>query len=185
MNDSRSGGFTLVEMLVSVALFAIVMLMVSAAYLVIIAANRQAQAVASASDNLAFALENMTREIRTGQDYSCGDSTGKNCPSSPRTSFYFIDSRHYYVSYGLSGSTLSECVSQSDFCVPATPLTDASVTVTALNFYLQGNRPWNNGRGDTLQPQVVILLSGTVSAGAGKTVPFNIETGATMRGTDL
>ncbi|HVW82495.1 MAG TPA: prepilin-type N-terminal cleavage/methylation domain-containing protein [Candidatus Paceibacterota bacterium] len=188
MTKPSAAGFTLIEMLVSLALFALVMLMVSSAYLIIIAANRQAQAVASATNNLAFALETMTREIRTGGGYNCGSSTGGDCPS-PKPSFYFTDAGDNYVSYGLvstgSGTHgLAECVSQSDFCAPATLLTDSSVNITALQFSVQGTRTYS-GSGDIIQPQVLMTLSGTVSAGAQKTVPFTVETGATMRGTDL
>jgi prepilin-type N-terminal cleavage/methylation domain-containing protein len=185
MNGAPARGFTLVEMLVSIALFAIVMLMVSSAYLIIIAANRQAQALAAATDNLSFALESMTREIRTGTDYNCGTSSGGNCMPNPRSAFYFTDSSGAFTSYGLSGGQIFECSSYDSYCAPSTPITDSAVTITALNFYVQGTKPYNGGNGDTLQPQVLITIAGTAPVSSGKTAPFYIETGATMRGTDL
>ena len=59
-------------------------------------------------------------------------------------------------------------------------LTDPAVNVTSLEFYVSGTTP-----GDAYQPHVTITISGTVSSGQGKTEPFSVETGATMRGIDL
>jgi len=59
-------------------------------------------------------------------------------------------------------------------------LTDPSVTVSSLLFYASGTTS-----GDNNQPYVTIVVSGTVSYGPNKTQPFTVETGATMRGTDL
>ncbi|MEK7114077.1 MAG: hypothetical protein AAB850_00815, partial [Patescibacteria group bacterium] len=60
-------------------------------------------------------------------------------------------------------------------------LTDPSVAVSSLMFYAFGTgKP-----PDYQQSRVTIIVSGTVSSGPGKTQPFTVETGATMRGSDL
>ena len=64
-------GFTLVEMIVSVALFGIVMLVAVGALLSVVAANRQSQAIKTVINNLNFALESMSRNILTGSNYRC------------------------------------------------------------------------------------------------------------------
>ena len=175
MSTSRTG-FTLVEMLVSVGLFAVVMLMASSAYLVIVAGNRQAQAVGSASDNLSFALETMTRSIRTGTTYSCG--AGGDCYPVAGSSFSFTDSSGKAVTYGLSGGAIVETINGTSYA-----LTDASVAVSRLSFYVQGTA--NPSGNDYREPQVLISISGSVSSGPGKTFPFTIESGATMRTLDI
>ena len=63
-------GYTLVELIVAVGLFALVMLLAAGAYLMMIGVNRQAQGIATGIDNLSFALETMTRSIRTGTNYN-------------------------------------------------------------------------------------------------------------------
>jgi len=64
-------GFTLIEMIVSVAIFSIVATITVGALLVLIATNQQLQTEQSIMTNLSFALDSMTREIRTGTNYYC------------------------------------------------------------------------------------------------------------------
>ncbi|MFA6006820.1 MAG: type II secretion system protein [Candidatus Paceibacterota bacterium] len=68
-------GFTLVEVLVSSAIITVVMLVAIGAIITIQDASRKAQAVRAIIDNLHGAVENMSRKIRTGNTYYCGDAT--------------------------------------------------------------------------------------------------------------
>ncbi len=167
---NRRQGYTLIELIIAVGLFALIMLLASGAYLLMINLNRQAQATATGINNLSFALESMTRDIRTGAGYDCGGQS--SCQVS---SFSFKNENGAAVTYNLSGSALQKTLG-------ATPsiLTDPSVTVSSLTFYVNGAI-----KGDAQQPRVTIIVSGTVSSGPGKIQPFTVETGATMRGTDL
>lgn len=72
-SKNRQKGFTLIEMIVSLGVFAVVVVVAVGALLSIISTNRQLQAEQSVMTNLAFALDSMTREIRTGYAYFCGD----------------------------------------------------------------------------------------------------------------
>ena len=81
-------GFTLVEMIVAIALFAVVMLVAVGALLSLTGAHRKAQALQTVMNNLNISLDGMVRNIRMGTEYNCvgGTSTGlntANCPSSP------------------------------------------------------------------------------------------------------
>lgn len=73
-------GFTLIEMIVSLALFSVVVTISVGALLVLIASNEQLQSEQAVLTNLSFALDSMTREIRTGTKYYCvneaSDSSG-------------------------------------------------------------------------------------------------------------
>jgi prepilin-type N-terminal cleavage/methylation domain-containing protein len=72
MNRSLSqSGFTLIEMIVSLALFSVVVTISVGALLVLIASNQRFQNEQSVMTNLSFALDSMTREIRTGTNYYC------------------------------------------------------------------------------------------------------------------
>lgn len=84
-------GFTLVEMIVALGIFAVVALVAVGALTKIIDANRKSQTLKSAINNISFALESMSREIRLGTNYDCEVSssgwtsvslTKKNCPVS-------------------------------------------------------------------------------------------------------
>ena len=170
---SASRGYTLVELIVAVGLFALIMTLAAGAYLVMISVSRQTQAISIGIDNLAFALETMTRTIRTGTGYSCSAAPGEavDCTNGG-SNFSVMSPGGAPTTYRLSGDALIQ---------NGTALTDPSVTVTSLTFYAYGTaKP-----PDTRQPMVVIVMSGTVSSGPGKTTPFTVETAATMRGTDI
>ena len=76
-------GFSLVEIVVSLAVFSIVMLVATGALLSIVEANKKAQSQQIAMNNLNFAVENMTRAIRVGTNYHCGFS-GFSIPPTPQ-----------------------------------------------------------------------------------------------------
>jgi len=173
-NHPQQSGYTLVELIVAVGLFAFVMTLSSGAYLMMIGLNRQAQGIATGIDDLSFALETMTRDIRTGSAYSCGgigDCDGMS-------SFSFVNRHGVSVTYSLSDASLVKMSNSVN-----STLTDPSVTISSLMFYAAGTRP--APLGDYQQSHVVIIVSGTVSTGAGKEEPFTVETSATMRGTDI
>jgi len=68
---TKQSGFTLIEIIVSLALFSVVITIAVGALLILIASNRQLQNEQSVLSNLSFALDSMTREIRTGSNYYC------------------------------------------------------------------------------------------------------------------
>lgn len=160
-------GYTLIELIVAVGLFALVMMLVSGAYITVIGLTEQAQGMATGIDNLSFALETMTLTIRTGTNYSCNG--GGDC--SGGAAFSVKNSSGTTISYALSNGTITQ---------NSVAITDPSVNVTSLAFYVSGTT-----KGDAYQPHVTIVIAGTVSYGPGKTGPFSVETGATMRGIDL
>lgn len=175
MNTPRiQRGYTLIELVVSVGLFALVMTLAAGAYLLMIDLNRQTQGIATGIDSLSFALETMTRGIRTGTEYNCG-AFGGDCPSGS-SRFSFEDSSGRNVIFDKQGTAIIKDDS--------IPLTDASLTITALTFYVTGTG--SIAEGDYLQPYVTIVVSGTVSSGPRRSPqPFTIQTSATMRGIDL
>ena len=178
MKQSAQRGFTLLEMIVAVGLFSIVMVIVTGAYLSLVALDRQARATSSTVSNLSFALDSMTRALRTGRAYNCGspiDDAG-NCPAGGNSMSY-TDSSGQTVTYLLkSDGTIGQCTTTPCLQATATSLTDPSITVQSLTFYIRGG-----GVGDNLQPQVTIVMKGTMPTGTGTTATFDIQTSATQR----
>lgn len=64
-------GFSLVELIVAMAVFTIVITITIGALLMLVGTNQQLQGQQSMMTNLSFALDSMTREIRTGTNYYC------------------------------------------------------------------------------------------------------------------
>ena len=94
-------GFTLVEMIVSLAVFSIVLTVSVGALLVLVATNQQLQAEQSVMTNLSFALDSMTREIRTGSGYYCESHPNTNGPGAIFSSGSDLDD--------LLGDSVNDC----------------------------------------------------------------------------
>ena len=181
MRQNAKNGFTLVEILVAVGLFAVVMTIVTGAYLTLIAASRQSQTIATGVDNASFALEKMTRSILSGSEYSCGSDLGDgNCYGGDYgTSFTFKDVNNRKVTYRIDNGVIQEII---DDGTPVDLTDPTEVDVTALSFQLSGSAPTPT---DYVQPVVTIHVSGTVSAGKGVTKDFYLGSFFVMRSIDI
>ena len=116
-------GFTLIELMVAVALFVIVVGIASAVFVQSLRAQRQVVALMAANDNASLTLEQVIREIRTGQSFSTSGSH-----------LDFDNVRGEAVSYQLNNGAVER---------NGQALTASSVKVHYLNFLLQGEVPGN------------------------------------------
>ena len=73
-HQSKSVGFTLVEMIVALGFFTVIMLVVISVLASVSGANEKARTMRIVIDNLNFAVENMARTLRVGSQYHCGSS---------------------------------------------------------------------------------------------------------------
>lgn len=202
-SNIRGRGFTLIEILVSVALFSVVMVVALGALLALSSATRRAEAINTAVNNLASALDTMTRNIRTGTEYYCGSggagNNTNNCTLAPQFTFLSADGANA-VTYCLSdngstcdysGSTAAaltcatgkscsilRCITaKGSVCAgPYLPLTTPEINVSFLGFTVTGA-----ARGDQTQPRVTILMSGSIPVTATQTSTFNLQTTVTQR----
>lgn len=175
MNPAR--GYTLIELMVALGIFAIIMLLASGAYLMMISVTRKAQGISTGVDNLSFALEVMTRNMRTGTNYNC--DLINDCPSGGGTLSFDanVNGATVPITYSLVGNSIQEIKGTE-----TRTLTDASVNVSLLKFYVVGTQKTPT---DYQQPHVLMVVSGTVTSSALSTEPFYVQTGSTMRGTDI
>ncbi len=180
----RSRGFTLVEMIVAVGLFAVVMLVSISALLALIDANRKAQALQSVMNNLNIAVDGMVRSIREGSNYRCGGQNPGNpdCPETPGTVLYFHPSCPASCSdwiYSFHDGRLWR--STNGLTSGELPLTAPEVTIDSVSMYVIGAT-----RSDNIQPKVVVIIKG--SAGAAKNnvrTTFHIQSTAVQRVLDI
>lgn len=181
-------GYTLIEMIVSVGIFSLVMLVVSGAYVSLIGLDRQSRATNELVTNLSFALESMSRSIRTGSNYVCspGDSNGNSTDGSCHQITFTDNNLGQQVTYRRNSTgTIGECIG-----VAAASCTDANAIVltnsrvqiggNGLTFYVRGV-----GASDQIQPQVTFTITGTMPNGnSGGTAQFSIQSSATQRRTE-
>lgn len=169
-------GYTLIELIVSVALFSIVMLIATAAFLKVIQLDRQARATNDVVTNLSYVVDSMARSVRTGSEYVCG--TG-DCESTPRDTFTFTDADGRSVSYGRNGGSVEQCIDGT--CMP---ITDPRITVGTLAFYARGTASGQSG--DVSQPFVVFTLHGSIVPDSSSApIEFTIESAASQRLIDI
>ena len=177
--------------MVSVMIFSVVMTVALGALLAMSHADQRAEAVKSVVNNLNFALDSMSRTIRTGYNYHCGTSGSdfstpapQNCSGAGGSQTYLAfraadgTLKAYCLDAGVikweevtSGSLGTNC-SAADFY----PLTADSITITSLQFIVTGA-----AAGDAVQPKVTLLLSGEYRVSATQTTQFNLQTSITQR----
>lgn len=183
-----SRGFTLVEMIVSVGLFAVVMLVSIGALLALSGANRKAQALQSVMNNLNVAIDGMVRAIRMGSEYHCGigDFTVPQSCQNGDTVFAFEafggdtsnPSDQWIYSYDPATHRIYK---SQDGGANTFAITAPEVSIDSMKFYVVGTT-----RGDTTQPKVVLTVEGTAGAANVKTrTTFNIQATAVQRVLDL
>ncbi len=172
-------GYSLLELIVSLGIFSVVMLVVTGAYLTLISLDRQARANNQLAATLSFAVESMARSMRTGSEYSCNGAT--NCSAGGST-ISFLDSEGEEVQYRLrADKSIGQCIG-SGVCNDSSSvaLTDERIDVDTLRFYVRGV-----GTGDSTQPQVTFVVSGTMTTDEGESASFSIQSGATQRLIEL
>lgn len=178
----KLGGFTLVEMIVSIGLFTIVLFIATSAFLTIVNADRKSRAVRIATDNLNLALEDMQRRIKTGTEYYCGTAiSGVNDCSSPATSFSFTGQDGKRVTY--TRNTVEQSIYREIAGEPILRITSPEVSITNLSFFVKGSAVWPN----LTQPAVLIAIKGSlgaVSANQASKTDFNIQTVVAQRAYD-
>ena len=194
---NTSAGFTLVELLVSLALFTIAMTVSIGSLYTVSQASKRVQAMRSVLDNLNFAMESMSRNIRTGTKVTCGPLVNINAPVSCALSTGGSDTISFQstlgvqekVSYTLDQSnpnaiSIAKVVAPLDTdtsgtIVPSTiAVTAPEIQITSLKFFVDGNDA--GGVSDLRQPNVIIIVSGVATVN-DQSAPFTIQTYASQR----
>jgi prepilin-type N-terminal cleavage/methylation domain-containing protein len=177
-------GFTLVELMVAVSIFAVVLTMSMGAILSILDANRKAQAVSSVMDNLNAAVESMTRTIKTNTNYIVADDgtgitvTDDDTQDRPTMEYYFeedeIDGETRGSIYFRDGRT------DDDIAIPITaPEVDIDdFAVERIGF------DGSTGE-ECYQPKVLINVRGTAGVNDRVRTAFAIQTVVSQRDLNL
>ncbi len=201
INTKKSSGFTLVEMLVATAVFMIVMTVAVGSLVSIIDANRKAQAIKNVVNNINFALESISKDMRVGTKYSCYDGTGYvgDCAGTGGVGVKYLSGKldlggtNYVIHYRfftnpISGEGNIQRCMNTDYnsaCVSWESLTAPvdNVKITNMKFYVLGT---NTNTGATpldskKQPRVIITLEGVAGTKDSIKTSFNIQTTVSQR----
>ncbi len=179
--------FTLVEMLVATAIFTTVMVVAIGALVSIVNADDRAQSIKTTIDNVNFAIDTMTRNLRSGTNYQCYyNNTVGDCSSGAtqeisydsdgNTTYYkFVQSTDPNLSAG-QGNVQEEICLNSNCTNNWQSITapTSTVDISSMDFYVFGD-------GVTIQPRVFITASGLIPSQNGTSTEFDIQTTASER----
>ena len=190
---NKNSGFTLVEMMVAIAVFSIVMVMAMGALLNVIESNNKAQSIKTAVDNISFALEGISKDMRMGTKYSCSKDGGSNfigdCPDggdtisfkssktiggveNPYIYYRFLDNQMWSCVGGTSGGSCTGTYS----ALTSSPLTGVTISATSSRFYVLGVTHSNDPVGTRTQPRAIIVVEGTAGSKAKTQTSFDLQT---------
>src|SRR5258708_3814888 len=161
--------FSLIEMMVSLAIFSIVALVATGALLKIIDANKKAQALKSVMNNLNFAVESMSREMRVGSTYHCDNDgalanldVAADCPSGVKgklLAFKTWNNKQYIYKFTTINGTIH--LQKSEDGGAFYDVVSTNVILTADSQFIVTGYPVGGGSSEG-QPKVTIFIKGYV-----------------------
>ena len=180
-NLKQKAGFTLVELIVAVGVFAAVVVAVSTIFTSVVNSQRKNVNNEEILDNARFVLENMARAIRQSCVINDQGIQSKSCIVSPDGSSSSLNVLHAtkgVVVYNLSNGHITE---KSNTDSSAINLTSDSVAVDSLTFVVAGNNITDN-----IQPRITISISmRSVNQKPGTDTNINLQTTVTPRGLQI
>ena len=184
--DNKTAGFTLVEMIVAVTLFAIVAITGAGAVVDLYNATNRAKSIASIMNGMNYALDGMTRTIRFATNYHCGSAETLGEPRlcggtgpGDGEDFFAVTTPGGVTIYKLENGAIKLSTNGGSSFTSITP---TEVVIEGLNFYASGVFP---GGADNAQPYVVVSIKGRTTGRAVTQSPFNLQTTISQIKPDL
>lgn len=183
--EAKMRGFTLIEIMVSLAIFSVVMLIAVSTLLSLVDANRKAQNMQLVMSNLNFALDHLFRSVATGGVYNCDDAAtlfgleadaglppGRDsCQTTD--GLVLTNDKSERVGYVLDSNQIWEKIDDGAW----RPITSEDVNIETLVFSVEGGE----SQIDAIQPYINVMVKGSVEGIRGTRSEFNIQTTVTQR----
>lgn len=187
----NQSGFTLIEIMVSVSIFAIIMVVGMGALVNVTQSYQVSHKEKEVHDSLNFILESMTREIRLGKNHRIFASLPLSIdPQTPGTNgsgnsigFLANDGRGYFVySFGVDGKIQRSVYSLSTGqLIQRDNLSSKEIVdIVNLRFSIIGMNSYSSG--DLLQPAIMIQVQARAK---GETRVSTIQTLVSQRSLDV
>ena len=179
-NYKRQKGFTLIEMMVSLALFGVVVAIALGALTFLFNTNSRARSIGTVINNLNYSVDTMSRVIRFATNYHCGSVTPLTTPNScsgGSTSFAVSTSSNP-VLFRWNGTNRIEL--SYDNGSMYIPVTSPDITINYAQFYV-----FNTTVGDVNQPYVLINIRGYAGNKPSVQSSFDIQTVVSQKTLDI
>lgn len=175
LNFPEPKGFTLLEMMVATGIFSVVIIIAIGAMISLNQAQIKAANIQNIQDNVRFALESMTKEIRTGTQFSVAGCSFSGC-----TEITFFN-EGVNLGYCLSGDVIRRFLPPVD-CGSGSPITSDAVSIKKMLFYLVGQ---NAGPSDGQPRATIIIEAQSRNSALQLETHFNLQTTVTPRRRDI
>lgn len=176
---SYKKGFTLIELMTSLSIFAVIMTISMGSILGVFDANRKSEALKTVMDNLNFTIETMSREMRFGKNYHCSSATPltepRECVSGNDNFVSFLSSDGKQTIYKLD-QVNNSIQKSTDGGSTYINVTAPEVKITKLTFVVVGP-----ASGDNEQPRIFIQIQGYAGSKPGAKSNFILQTLVTQR----
>lgn len=169
MQRKNQRGFTLIEAIVATSIFAFAMVSIIGVYLSTVRINRRTDLIRTASENVRFISEYLSKEIRNGQLNYFGPASSP-CVVPPFTSpsntlsIVNVDGERLCFYLGTASGLVSSAGPHLWLIknnLAAVKINSSNVSITSLNFYVS---PTANPYSASLKVQPRVSLIGTLKA---------------------
>ncbi|MCC7160335.1 type II secretion system protein [Candidatus Nomurabacteria bacterium] len=196
IKDSKvsNAGYTIIETMIAISLFIIIMMTGMGSLLNANLIHQKSQNMRSIMDGLNFAMEDMSKNLRTGYDYQCFDvnqdlslisiGTPRSCQngwavvfeSSAGDRATYQDQWVYYI----NSDGIFKSIDGAQSFIKLTP-DEVVMDAAASGFEVSGAEP---PPGDKQQPFIKLKLMGKINFKNTET-PFSIQTSISQRLVDV
>ena len=154
----KNSGFTIVELLVAITLFLVITAIGSGTFIQSLRTQRGVTSLIAANSNASLAMEQIAREMRTGQNFSLiGEELS------------FVNAKSQSVIYRLKNEAIERIVNGESGLITA-----SNVKIFRLNFILAGENPT-----DGLPTKITIVLG--IGASGAADAKINLQTTVSSR----
>lgn len=162
-------GFTMVELMVAMGLFVILMGIATAGFVRSLRTQKDLVELMAVNDNAGLALEQMSREFRTGYNFS----------KVSETEIQFVNANNLIVFYRLNGGAIERGEEDALLNKTYKKITTDNVKINDFKIGLIGNLA-----GDGYPPRITIGISVSGTGRDTKDVFTNIQTTVSSRTLD-
>ena len=164
--DKNRAGYTIAEMIVAMGIFLILLSIASGSFIRILRTQRETVALLAANGNASLAMEQISREIRTGGSFmNSGDE------------FRFTNSKNESVSYRLN--SFSGKIERSQDGITFSDMTADNVRVSNLKFIIFRGTPE-----DAYPNRITVVIQAAPSIYSGGNPVINLQNTISARALD-
>ncbi len=179
----NNSGFTLVELIVSMAIFVTALSAISTIFMYYNRIQRTTEAVSDVQTDARFALEVIAQRIRRSSIYYSSSQYGGSISSNPQDVLVLQDSEENQTWFRRNTDASRGYIEMSENGSDWVNLTPPDVSVDILKFYISPTQdPFLSNPTTNIQPKVtVVMVTSSTSANTESLMPTYLQTTISSR----